>query len=317
MTQYYYYAGPPHHKEPMRFAKELLGGEYIVSGSQLYDKGNDYSNIAEFDDNDTIWFFADLYEHILPYLKGKSVFIPHGMGFKPFLKGNETRQELLRRHMDQIWSPSPIDEREYKQYAIDPSKVKRIGYTVLHSIDIKPFIQNSIFIAIGWYEELASWNNMLQYIKSIPESIKLFISMHPDIPEHIKIQYFNWFREHQNFEFLGTPEELRRGFSFASRCIVGLSSVAAPFHFLRRPVIFVKDMNRFPFFQWYRIRHRISDELFGKLLSESLKVLVPSAFNEQEIMNARLAPSAYKMFYPTNWDRGETENLIRSAIRQI
>jgi hypothetical protein len=316
MSKYFFYVGPEHHKYQLKFTRDLLGGVYVVSGSDNSDI-NTYSIIEHLDSEDVVWFFADLYENIIPYLKGKSIFIPHGLGFKPYCADNLTRKLLLKDHIAQIWSAGHIDETKYLSSGIPKTKIERIGYTVLFDIPKAQIIPNSIFVAVGWFEELVRWDHMLYFLRSVPENVKLFLGMHPSIPESIKNHFFSLLNERENFNYVNPGEETYQALAVSSCAIGGWSSVLTPFFFLKKPYIFMKNRNRFPFFQWERLRLRLNDNLFFEILSESTKLLAPTSFDKDIISNAKISTSSSKIFYETNWDEDETAQLIKKAVCKL
>lgn len=314
--KYIFYVGPEHHKTHLHFTRELIGGEYFVTGYNTSQQ-NTYEKIEHLDGKDVVWFFADLYENIIPYLKGKSVSIPHGLGFKPYLTGNLTRITLLKKYITQIWSAGYTDEYKYIKEGVDSNKIERIGYTVLYDIPDDPLLENSIFISVGWFRELTCWQNMLSFIKSIPDDISVYISTHPSMPQEIKKKFLDCINNRDNFTYTFEQSDVQKAFSICSRAIVGFSSVATPFHYLKKPVIFIKDKNRFPLFQWERLRFQIRDKLFFEILSESTKILAPNVFDRDVVMKAKLSQSAKKIFYESNWDRSWTASLINTAIQKL
>lgn len=245
------------------------------------------------------------------------MFIPHGLGFKPYLTGNPTRITLLKKYITQVWSSGYIEEYKFIKEGIDKNKIERIGYTVVYDIPNIPTLKNSVFISVGWFRELTCWQNMLSFIKSIPDDISVYISTHPSMPQEIKNMFLDLINKRDNFTYLPEQSDVQKAFSFCSRAIVGFSSVSTSFHFLKKPVIFIKDKNRFPFFQWERLRFQIHDKLFFQILSESTKILAPNVFERDVIMKASVAPSAKKIFYESNWDRILTTSLINTAMSKL
>jgi hypothetical protein len=316
MSKYLFYVGPEHHKYQLKFTKELLGGDYFISGSNSSDM-NTYSKIKHLDSEDVVWFFADLYENVIPFLKGKSVFIPHGLGFKPYCSDNMTRKIMLRDHIDQIWSAGFIDETKYLDVKISKDKIERIGYTVLFDIPNVQIIPDSVFIAVGWFEELVSWEHMLTFLQSIPDSVKVFLGMHPSMPETIKNNFLSLLNERDNFTYVTSGDETYHAFAVSSCAIGGWSSVLTPFFYMKKPYIFMKNRNRFPLFQWQRLRLRVQDNLFYKILSESTKLLAPTSFNRDIVFNAKTSVSGSKVFYETNWDKNETAYLMKKALMKL
>lgn len=311
-----FYVGPEHHKTHLHFIREHVGGEYFITGYNTAQQ-NTYEAIERLDGKDVIWFFADLYENIIPYLKGKSVFVPHGLGFKPYLTGNISRVKLLKKYITKIWSTGHLEEYKYLKEGIDRNKIEQIGYTLLFDIPKKPMVENSLFVSVGWFRELTCWQNMLRFIKSIPDDISVHVSTHPSMPQEVKNEFLHCIDSRENFICSFEQEDIKKSFSVCSRAIVGFSSVVTPFHFFRKPVIFIKDRNRFPFFQWQRLKFQLRDKLFFDILSESTKILAPSIFDRDLVMNAKLSESAKKIFYESNWDKDLTVSLIDKAMSRL
>lgn len=314
--KYIFYVGPEHHKSQLNFTKELIGGDFFVIGDNTQEK-NIYDNIKSIDAENVVWFFADLYENILPFLKGKAVFIPHGLGFKPFLVNNKSRVGLLKEHIKQIWSSGFLEENKYIDEGIDFKKIKRIGYTVPYDIPRLPVVRESLFIHFGCFRELCCWQNIFKFVESVPSDIPVFLAMHPSMPCDIKEKILVLVQRKSNITYAESQDDLLQAFALASRAIVGLGSVATSFHYLKKPVIYMKDKNRFPFFQWTRLRSFISDRLFFKVLSESTKLLAPLSFDRDIVMNAPVSKSASGIFYESNYDKKLTVELIHDAVNSL
>lgn len=312
MNKYKFFIGPEHHKTHLDFTQRILGGEYIFAGKRI---GNTYDLIKDHDNKNVVWFFADLYKDVIPYIKGKIVLIPHGLGFKPYLSGE--RIDILNNYVDQVWSTGRYEEEKYRIEKIPMTKIQRIGYTPLFSIPNVPNEINSVFVSIGWFFELISWEKKLDFIKKLPPDLTIYISTHPSMPNDIQQKFIDLCNLRENLNFVGTEEEMMKVYAICNAAIVGLSSVATPFFFLGKPVIFLKGRNRFPFFQWQRLRQKIRINMFFKILSESTRLVEPKTISKQTILNAKVAPSGKKIFYDTNWDKNKTIELICKAVDKL
>lgn len=318
MNRYKFFIGPEHHKTHLDFTQKLIGGEYIISGKRI---GNTYDLIKDHDNKDIVWFFADLYKDVIPYIKGKTVFLPHIFGPKPYLTGGnevKSRIDMLKNHVDQIWATGRYGEEEYGKAKISGNKIQRIGVTLLFSIPDIPIEKNSVFVSIGWFNELMNWEKRFDFLKELLHlDLKIYVSTHPSVPKDIQQKFIDLCNSVENLDFVGTEERMMKIYAICSTAIVGLSSVAAPFFFLGKPVIFLKNRNRFPFFQWQRLRLKIRSNLFFKILSESTRLIETETISKQIILNAKIAPSGKKMFYDTNRDKNKTIELIYKAVDKL
>lgn len=311
-----YFVGPEHHKIHLAFIRNILGGEYVVTG-KWRSSDNPYDLIKDKDGPDVIWFFASLYKEILQHIKGKSISVGHGLGFKPTISRSETRKMLLKMCVHQIWSSGYCSERKFLESGIPKSKIFRIGYTPLFLIPDIPVDNSSIYISVGWFEELMFWYKMLEFIKNIGWKSNVYISVHPCMPYEYKKHFIDLCRKRSNLNLLESQGDLLKVFSFCRAAITGLSSTSAPFFYFKKPVVFIKNRGRYPFLQWQRLRKKIKDPLFFKILSESTKFIEPKTLDADNILNAKVSPSAKKMFYETNWDEAKTKELILNAVANI
>lgn len=310
----FYFVGPAHHKEHLAFIHDVLGGTFVETGKSV---GNTIDDIALYNNPDCLWFFADLYENLIPAVKGKIIFVPHGLGFKPYLTGNQLRVRMLRENVHSIWSTGFLEEIKYAHERIPSDKIVRIGFTPLFGIPNIPIENDTAFISVGWHQELLGWENMYSLLESFPVGMKGYVSAHPNMPLEIRTRFIDLCCRRGNLQFMDTEEQMLETFARCGCAIGGLSSVLTPFYFLGKPVILIKDRNRFPFFQWQRLRFKVHSPLFHRIVSESTRLLGDRPLTKEGLQRAKAAPSGKQIFYPTNWDRDATIQLIRKAYSNI
>ena len=309
-----YYIGPEHHKAHINYIYKLLGGEMYVSGKRL---GNSYEEIEHLDTKDTIWFFLDIYSDIHSKIKGKSIYVNHGIGFKPRLEGNKSRSEIFDKYFSQIWVSCPNYQQEFFRSGITFRKLKPIGATYYFDIPRLDVIENTMLVSAGWFEELIQVNKIYRLLENTSEKIKIWVTCHPSMPDKEQSKFKNLCETRKNLTFITTQEELMKAYAFCECALVGLSSVSAPFFYLKKPVVFMKDKNRFPFFQWTRLRSRIKNPVFFNVLRDSYKLLDPLKISRIDLQKAKYATSSKKMFFETNWDEAVTIDLVKKTIKEL
>lgn len=309
-----FYVGPEHHKTHFGFTKNLIGGKYFHSGMKV---GNTYEAIKSLDTPEVNWFFADLYPKVIPFLKGKKVFVPHGLGPKPYLTGNRERIDLLRRYFDQVWAAGKLELPEYHNAGIPQEKLFQVGSTHLFGIPDLPERPGSVLISCGWFAEIMPVEKMKEFLSVFPSDLHVYVTCHPSMPQDQRAEIGNICKK-RNFFVIDTEEELEKAYAYCSCAIVGLSSIATPFFYLNKPVIFLKERNRFPFLQWYRLVNHVGfDAVFFKVLNESTRLLFPGPIEIKVIKNAKISKSAREMFFETNWDATKTGEIILDAVRRL
>ncbi len=309
-----FFHGPEHHELHLRLAFATFGGCRICTGQ--HGRAVQYEQIRHLDGNKVVWFFADVHPDILPHLRGKSIYIPHGLGPKPFVYKIQKRIEMFREHFSQAWLTGALQAPEYYWSDIPRDKLFEIGYTPLFYLPKLPERHRSVFISCGWFEELMPFSKMIPFLRHFPETLDVYVSCHPSTPAENQEQYRQVCRQ-KGFTFVDTEDEMLRLYSYCQRAIVGLSSSAIPFFYQNKPVIFLKERNRFPLFQWYRLRTWIKLPLFHEVVSQSTRFLDSDKITEEMVLKAQPAPSAHKLFFPNNWDKDKTRQRMINAYRQL
>lgn len=310
-----YYAGPEHHEAHLRFIRKNFPGELFVSGHYEQEK-NTYDLIKDFDDIKAVWFFAHIYTNIFPFIKGKIVYVGHGLGYKPVYVAGNDRIELLKKYAAQAWAAGNGTEYFELIREFPSEKIKRIGYTFLYNMPKVETEGNSILFSVGWFDEIVSFQNALNFLTTFPDKVNLFVTAHPSLPEDKKNIIKNICRE-KDWRFTKTQDDLLEAYARCRCLFVGMSSVMSGMLYQGKPVIFMKDRNRFPFFQWDRLRLRIKSQLFFKMLRESKKILLPATFAWDLIEEKKISNAGKKIFLDSQWSRRKTVSLMKQAIDDL
>ena len=261
-----FYVGPEHHWTHLRFAHSVLGGERFVLGRHEGEY-NVYDNIAPLDAPEVVWVFADLYEQILQRLKGRAIFLPHGLGFKPYM--SSAREQLLNRHVTQIWSTGVLEEEKYRRVGVDMTKVRRIGYGVPLVLAEEPEQPDSVFVSVGWFTETARWEDMLQLLLDAPDDVSVYYSVHPSMPGELQQQFLA--AASPSRIFVAAEDEMLRMYHHCQRAVGGFSSVLTPFHYLEKPVVMAKTRNRLPGFKWLRVYRATRSPTWYRIMRQSTR----------------------------------------------
>ena len=309
-----FYIGMPHHEIHQRYYKNVLGGEYLYHNSNTYD--TKFDMVIKQDGPDVVWFFPNIYLNLHPHLKGKQVFTGHGLGFKPWLM--EFRVISLKNYFTQIWGVGNLQEIQLLEAGIPKSKILPIGYTLpflLPHIEIKP---NSVLFSFVEWEDFGEFENLIKILSNLDPAIDAYVTLHPSLEKEKLIIVTKTIEVKSNITLLKTQDELMQATSFCSVIVGSSSSVLTPFFYLNKPVIYIRGrLGRNPFRGWGTIKKKIGNSLFNQILEESSKFSTWKRFNLQFMKNARVAPSAAKIFYPSNYSEADTVTLIKNAYSML
>ncbi len=313
--KFIYFIGVPHHHIHHKFFHSVLGGQICNSIVELRSTDFD-KEILELDSEETVWFFSNWYPFILKHLKGKKIFIEHGLSFKPSLSSD--RVDCLNRDFDLIFSSGVSQRNRMLKEGVAPDKIREIGYTTLFQIPNADVIQNQILISVSYYGTWNEYANLLEIMKRMPDSLNAYVTMHPSLPSNNKKECFDIIDNKNNLKYVETQEELLM-VTATSRCILGSSSsVCTPFWYLGKPVIFVRGkQTRIPFTGWRYVRKIMDDPLFNTILDQSTKMSNWKQFSVKLIKNAKVPCASKKIFFETNWDRVATIQRIKLALEEL
>ena len=313
-----FFVGPPHQKIHSRFIHRLLGGEYVEHPCTT-EETNFPDSVLAHDGPDTIWFFNDIYFHLHPKLKGKQVFVGHGFGLGWAM--TPARVECLNRYFDSLFETGLSPEiKDLARQGVDPSKIRRTGYTLLFEMPDVPTETKRILFSITCYLNFNSDANLEQILKRLDPALHGSVTVHPELPADMRDSFRKICGSKNNLNFIESQEELLSEFA-RCQCVVGqFSSVVTPFYFQKKPVIFLRGrVARNPFLGlgWARVRRRLGSALLDQVLDESTKISHWRQFNPKLVEQAKLAPSAQKIFFSSNYDKEKTSALIREYVREL
>lgn len=313
--KYVYFLGYPHHRIHHQFYYSVLGGQICDSFVQLRSEEFD-EEILKLDGKDTVWFFSNWFPFIHKRLVGKQIFIEHGLSFKPSL--NPERVDCLNRYFDLIFSSGVSQRNRMIKEGVSPEKIREIGYTTLFQLPSAEVVPNQILLSVSYYGTWNEYDNLLEIMKRMPDSLNAYVTMHPSLPHNKKAECLEIIHEKENLTYVETQEDLL-AVTASSRCIIGSSSsVCTPFWYLGKPVIFIRGrQTRIPFYGWQKVRNAMADPLFNEILSESTKISSWQQFSPKLIENAKIPSSRKKIFYESNWNKNVTIEKIKTALDAI
>lgn len=312
--QYKYFVGVKHHKIHLKYFHSLLEGEYVYHYCDSFEK-HFPDTLLEQDGEHVIWFFSNWYPALHPLLRGKQIFVEHGLSFKPSL--NNERVNCINKYFDLVFS-SGVSQRDYMlRMSVRKDKIEEIGYTTLFLIPDLPIRKGSILFSVVSFQNWNEYENLKKILEQLDKSLKGYVTIHPIMPDETKKIFLNICERKENVIFLESQEQLLEAFAYCE-CIVGSSSsVCTAFWYLKKPVIFIRGkQGRNPFVGWSRIKKIIDYPLFSKVLDESTKISHWRQFSKA-LRQPKLAPSAQKIFYSSNWDKEKTNALINNALEKL
>lgn len=334
--RYLFFIGTPHHKIHTRFIHSLLGGEYIIHECVDNDETDFPREVFEKDGEDAIWFFPDLFINLHPRLKGKQVFIGHGLNFPPWL--NSRRAECINNHIDMVFENGLTQGNDYRKFKIDLSKIKPVGYTTLFEIPNIPAEENAVLFSSTYF---AAWNhdeNMRKILEVLDARVKGYVAIHPSALANLKKSFVDICEKKGNIKFIRSQEELLEAYAICSYNVNGgSSSICSAFWYQKKPVVLVRGpwgrnpiravnwdwffkRNDQPLYKgcgWKRIENDTHEPLFSEILGQSLKISHWKQFDWNEVRRLKPAPSATKVFYPWSHDKEETKKRIFQYVKEL
>lgn len=312
-----YFISQPYQAAHLRFVKTALGGKDVVAQGRphavIFSE-----DIEKEDGEDVVWFFSHVFRNLHSKLKGKQVYVNHGVSFKNWI--NEQKVEALNNHFDVIFGGAVIQERVFIQAGVKKEKIKPIVYPILFDIPEIPIRPNSVLFSSTCYSHWNHYRNLYQILKNLHPSIDGYLTMHSDTSEVLRAMLSSACEGKKNIRILETQEELLESYAYCQCVVGGSGSVCAPFWFLKKPVIFLKGgegWNLFKRFGWSEIKKEIIDPAFHQLLDESTKISHWAQFSPRLVKKAKVAPSARDLFYPSSHDREWTINRIKQCISEL
>jgi hypothetical protein len=310
-----FFLGRPDHEVHHRFLYSILGGEMCRSYIELRSKRFD-ERILDDDAEDVVWFFSNWYPTLQKHLKGKQIFIEHGLSMKPSL--TPERVSCLNRDFDLIFSSGVSQRDRMIQEGVDQNKIVDVGYTTLFLLPQREVVKNRILISVVYYGDWNEYENIKEILRRMPETIEAYVTIHPSMPREKITEYTNIIRGKENLYYIENQDQLLE-ITSSSHCIIGgSSSVCTPFWYLGKPVVFIRGkQGRNPFLGWSRIKKKMNCHIFNEILHESTKISHWRQFSEKCIEKAKIAPSGRKLFFPTNWDKDKTIQLVKNALQKL
>ncbi len=314
--KYKFFIGLPllHQKIHFKFIQSILGGDCVtcncVTRETEFPK-----KVLQHDGKDVIWFFNDIYYNLHPKLKGKQILTMHGLSFKRWI--HKQRANTINNYIDLVFQTGTTHDREFVGNGVAKEKIKKIGLTTLFEIPKLPLQPNSILFSFAAFNP---WNNLyslINILRDLDTKIKGYLTIHPQVNAKTKKVLIGICEEKGNLTFLSTQEKLLNAYAYCQYYAGGLSSVATPFWYLQKPVIFIFDHNESQLNKFKLAKCTNHPSLFYKVINETSIFCSGMKLNLEFIKKALISHSAKKIFYPSNFDRILTTSLIKEAIEKI
>ncbi len=321
--KYKYFVGVEHQKIHYKFLHDLLGGEFVTYPCTIFTETFSPELLKE-DNEDVIWFFSDIFYHLHPFLKGKQVLTKHGMTFGPYL--DQGKANCINNYFDMVFQPGLTQENKYKQFKINPEKIKDVGFTLLFEIPELPIRKNSILFASTCFRHWNHYGNLYKILEQLEPEVDAYVSFHPYTPPNALTPFIELIRKKKGMKLLTTQEEFLEACAYCERTVCGGSgSVAAPFWFKEKPVILLRGESQVnehaqkidPKIGWERVKKEMDETLFSKILDESEKISNWKNWDLKKVLAAKPAPTAKMIFYPSNWNKKDTEKKIKKLLKEL
>src|SRR5258708_34815581 len=181
--KYRYFISLPHQEVHFRFIKSILGGKYVYHQCGINEtKFN--ANISEEDGEDTLWFFTELTFTLHPLLKGKQVFIQHGLRFggwvNPVTWNSPFRIWCINNYIDMVFQVGLPNENDYLRHGVNPQKMRPIGYTTLFEIPELHVKPNAVLFSSTYYRNWHHYYNLANILKRLDPEIDGYLTIHPE-----------------------------------------------------------------------------------------------------------------------------------------
>lgn len=312
-----YFISQEHHKEHLSFVKSVLGGEDVCEYARPH--AVEYTeNVAKHDGEDVIWIFSHVCYNIHSRIKGKQIYVSHGVSFKKWL--DERAAKILNDHFSIIFGGAYMHEYTMVDAGVDKSKICPIAYPILFDIPSIPVQPNSVLFSSTVYSHWNHYQNLYHILKNLHPSLKGYLTMHPNTRDNMRELLLSACRGKNNIKVLETQKELMEAYAYCQCVVGGSSSVLAPFWYFKKPVIFLKGgegYNLFKRFGWSEIKKQITNPDFHQILKESTKVSHWLQFSPDLVKKAKVAPTGSKLFYPLSDDKQLAINQIRDCISLV
>lgn len=303
-----------HQKIHFKFIKSILKGDYVFSDIKHTAKRFP-KEILRHDGPDVVWFFSELYYDLHSRLKGKQILTMHGLSFKPWF--HKRRVDAVNNYLDLLFQPGIINERDCIKSGVIKEKIKKIGYTLLFEIPNLPTRKNSILFSFAIRQPWHYLNSFIEILRNLSNEIDGYLTIHPQINELVQDVLIEICRQKTNLTLIKTQQELLKAYAYCQYYAGGVSSVADPFWYLQKPVIFITDYKKTGFNKYKMAKRTTYPKLFHGILKESSILYSGMKLDFKFLKNAKISPSAKKIFYPSNFDRALTVSLIKDAVKQI
>ena len=282
------------------------------------DEKNFPDEVFQQDGSDVIWFFNDIYFNLHPKLKGRQVFTLHGVSFKKWADQNKPRVAIINQYIDLVFLTGWTHEWDYLRYGIKKNKLRRIGYTLLFEIPERPVRPGAVLFYCELSPKKDDLEVLIHALENLGDDVHGYLTTHPENEEKTLKRLIEICEKKDNLTFIKTPEALLEAFAYCHCCAGGLSSVAAPFFFRGKPVIFIMDQGRIPWLnRWRRASQTNAPLLFHNVLAESAVLKRGMRLDTELIKKAKSSRSAKSIFYNSNFDKQQTIAQVREAIQEI
>ena len=313
-----FFVGLPHQKIHSLFFHRLLGGEYVEHPCAVNEK-NFPDLIFRHDSPDTVWFFNDVYFNLHPRLKGRQVFVGHGLGLGWAMSAR--RADCLSKYFSLIFETgqSP-NNKSLEHLGVEPSKIHKTGYTLLFELPNLPTEPGRVLFSSTCYTNWNSQSNLWRILETLDPALHGAVTVHPELPQSAHRRVQDICRGRKNLTFVASQEELLKEFA-RCQCVVGqLSSVVVPFYYQKKPVLFLRGrISRNPFkgMGWSRIKKQVGDPLLDRVFEESTKISSWRQFDANLVDKAKVSASAQNIFFGINYDKKASSAVILESLRKL
>jgi len=307
----FFFVGHPHHEFHLRYLKDFLGGTYIRGQEPLSEAA--IERIQTRDSADAIWFFANMIPSLHPLLKGKQIYIGHGGGFKVSM--NAIRVHCLNQYFDEIWSTTRVQEYLIRRAGVPPGKIQRVGHTAMFNLKSGITNPNRIMVSFVRFGDWGEHEILLDCIASLGTGMLCDITYHPQL-EPEKVERLRQFASGMpSVSILENQDEVWASCAKSSAMLASSSSIALPFWFQGKPVIFVYGrLSRYPFMNYWQILKQMDwNPRFIRIFNTSTRIRQATTVDKKLIRNAKIPGAASGIFYPHNFNEGETQEIIKKV----
>ena len=317
--KFIYFVALAHQEIHLRYIHRVFGGSVINYSCGILEEDFPDHIFAE-DSEDSVWFFADIYPALHARIKGKQIYVGHGLSLKRFML--PWRVITINEQIDAVFSTGQLHEDRCIEAGVLPELIVPIGWTTVFQMPTTEVKPNAVLISSAHWLNWNVHSHLVKILKSFPESFDGYLTIHPETPQDSKDLLFDIVESKDNLTLLHTQDDLLKAQAMCSYAVGSLSSAYVPTWFLKRPVIIVGEEQEFvsrvsqrdP---WIKIKREMNCPLFDRIIAETQTLIPPQLLDEDVFSCSQFTQSALEMFYPWNWDEKETVVRLRQAVEHV